>query len=301
MPQLPASPAPGARAGLGAAIGAFVLWGVFPLYFLPLAQVPALEIMAHRIVWCCLLVFAWLGVRGELGEVRAVLADRVARTRLAASGLLISVNWLIYIWAVTNGHVIDASLGYFINPLLNVVLGVLVLGERLNRTQKIAVGLAAVGVLYLGVLAGRPPWIALALAASFGMYGLIRKVVAVGSVSGLATETLMLAPFSAAFLVWLAVRGTGALGPSPLHVDAMLIGSGVITAVPLVLFAYGARRIPLSTVGLVQYIGPSLQFLLGVIVFREAFDAARGLGFAIIWGALAIYAIDGLWRSRRAY
>ncbi len=295
----PSADAASARAGLTAAVCAFVIWGVFPLYFLPLRSVPAVEFLAHRIVWCCLLVFAWLGVRGELGEVRAALANPVSRVRLLGSALFISVNWLTYIWAVTHDHVIDASLGYFINPLLSVVLGVLVLGERLNQTQKIAVGLAAAGVLYLAIVAGRPPWIALILAASFAMYGLIRKVVAVGSVSGLATETLLLAPLAGAFLIWSELHGVAALGHSSTLVNVLLVGSGLVTAVPLVLFAYGARRIPLSTIGLVQYIGPSLQFLIGVFVFHEAFSSARAAGFAAIWAALAIYAADGLWRGRR--
>jgi chloramphenicol-sensitive protein RarD len=262
--------------------------------------VPALEVIAHRIVWCCLLVFAWLAVRGELGLVRAALADPVSRKRLLASATLISINWLIYVWAVTHEHVLDASLGYFINPLVNVLLGVAVLGERLNRAQKTAVGLAAAGVLYLAVVAGRPPWIALALAASFGLYGLIRKVVAVDSVPGLATETLLLAPFAVALLAWNEVQGVAALGHSSALVNALLVGSGLVTAIPLVLFAYGARRIPLSTVGLVQYIGPTLQFLIGVLVFHEAFSLSRGIGFAFIWIALAVYAADGLWRSRKA-
>lgn len=294
-----ADDAASARAGLTAAVCAFALWGIFPLYFLPLRAVPAVEFLAHRIVWCCLLVFAWLGVRGELGEVRAALANPVTRVRLLGSALFISVNWLTYIWAVTHDHVVDASLGYFINPLLSVVLGVLVLGERLNQTQKIAVGLAAAGVLYLAIVAGRPPWIALVLAASFAMYGLIRKVVVVGSISGLATETLLLAPVAGTFLVWSELRGTAALGHSSTLVNALLLGSGLITAVPLVLFAYGARRIPLSTIGLVQYIGPTLQFLIGVLVFHEAFSLSRGIGFAFIWIALAVYAADGLWRSRK--
>ena len=294
-----AADAASARAGLGAAITAFVIWGIFPLYFLPLRNVPAPQFLAHRIVWCCLLVFAWLGVRGELGEVRAALAHPVSRIRLLGSASFISVNWLVYIWAVTHGHVIDASLGYFINPLLSVVLGVLVLGERLTRTQKVAVGIAAVGVVYLAVIAGRPPWIALMLASSFAMYGLIRKVVVVGSIAGLATETLLLAPLALAFLVWCEASGTAALGHSSTLVNVLLVCSGLVTAVPLVLFAYGARRIPLSTVGLVQYIGPSLQFLMGIVAFREPFSVARGVGFVIIWTALVIYAADGLWRARR--
>jgi len=294
----PSAP-PGAGSGLMAAIGAFTIWGVLPLYLKPLGSLPALEIMAHRIVWCCVLVFAWLAVRGELGAVRTALATPGTRYRLMASAVLISINWLIYVWSIGNGHVIDASLGYFINPLLNVVLGVLVLGERLNMAQRIAVGMAAVGVLYLGVVAGRPPWIALSLAASFGAYGLIRKLVKVEAVPGLATETLLLLPLSAGFLFWMETQGTGALGHAPAHINALLLGSGLVTALPLALFAYGARLIPLSTVGLVQYIGPSLQFLLGVVVFKEAFSLERAIGFACIWTALAVYAGDGLWRNRK--
>ncbi|MDH4311903.1 MAG: EamA family transporter RarD, partial [Gammaproteobacteria bacterium] len=221
------------------------------------------------------------------------------RYRLMVTAVLISINWLIYVWSIAHGHVIDASLGYFINPLLNVVLGVLVLGERLNAAQKFAVGLAATGVLYLAIIAGRPPWIALALAASFGGYGLIRKVVKVEAVPGLATETLLLAPFALGFLLWIEMQGTGAFGHAAPHVNALLLGSGLVTALPLALFAYGARLIPLSTVGLVQYIGPTLQFLLGVWVFHEAFTLQRGVGFLFIWTALAVYAGDGLWRSRR--
>jgi chloramphenicol-sensitive protein RarD len=298
--QAPAQARPTASSGLAAAIGAFVLWGLFPLYLKPLASVPALQIMAHRIVWCCLLVFAWLAWRGQLGAVRAALVDPVSRLRLTASAMLISVNWLTYVWAVSNGHVVDASLGYFINPLLNVVLGVLVLGERLNRAQRFAVGLAALGVIYLALVAGRPPWIALALAVSFGTYGLIRKVVAVESVPGLATETLILAPLAAAFLVWCEAHGSGALGHQSVTVDALLLGSGLATALPLTLFAYGARLIPYSTIGIVQYIGPTLQFLIGVFVFHEAFSRSRAIGFVLIWAGLAVYAIDGAWRRRRA-
>jgi chloramphenicol-sensitive protein RarD len=264
-----------------------------------MAEVPALQIMAHRVLWCCLLVFGWLAVRGELGAVRAALADPASRIKLIGSAALISVNWLIYVWAVNSGHTVDASLGYFINPLLNVVLGVAVLKEHLNRAQWTAVALAAVGVLYLTLVSGRPPWIALSLAATFGTYGLIRKVVKVESVPGLATETLLLAPFALALLLWSEAHGSGAFGHSSATVHALLVGSGLVTALPLALFAYGARLIPLSTVGLVQYIGPTLQFLIGVLVFHEAFPWTRAIGFAFIWTALAIYAADGAWRARR--
>ena len=294
-----AAPRPSARSGFAAAVGAFLIWGLFPLYLKPLSGVPAMQILAHRIVWCCLLVFLWLAWRGELASVRRALADPGTRLRLVASAALISVNWLVYVWAVTNGQVVEASLGYFINPLLNVVLGVLVLKERLNRAQWIAVALAAIGVAYLTAFAGRPPWIALVLAASFATYGLIRKVVAVESVPGLATETLLLLPFALGWLLWCEAQGSGALGHASAGVNALLVGSGLATALPLALFAFGARLIPYSTLGILQYVGPTLQFLIGVFVFHEAFPRARAIGFILIWTALAVYAADSLWRSRK--
>ena len=288
-----------ARAGLAAAVAAFALWGVFPLYLKPLAEVPAMQILAHRIVWCCLLVTALLAARGDLASMRAALSERGTRLRLMASAVLVSVNWLVYVWSVTNGYVIEASLGYFINPLLNILLGVVVLSERLNRAQWSAVGLATIGVIYLTLVAGRPPWIALTLAFSFGMYGLIRKVTAVDAIPGLATETLLLAPAALVFLLAVEVNGTGAFGHAGFAVNGLLLGSGLVTALPLALFAYGARRIPYSTVGIVQYIGPTIQFLIGVFLYHEPFSRSRAVGFALIWLALAIYAADGLWRGRK--
>jgi chloramphenicol-sensitive protein RarD len=295
----PAALRPSDRSGLAAAVGAFLIWGLFPLYLKPLSDVPALQILAHRIAWCCLLVFAWLAWRGELGAVRRALADPGTRLRLVASASLISVNWLVYVWAVTNGQVVEASLGYFINPLLNVVLGVVVLKERLNRAQWIAVTLAALGVAYLTAFAGRPPWIALVLAASFGTYGLIRKMAAVESVPGLAAETLLLAPFAVGWLLWCEAQGSGAFGHASAGVNALLLGSGLATALPLALFAYGARLIRYSTIGLLQYVGPTLQFLIGVLVFGEPFPRARAVGFVLIWLGLVFYAADSLWRTRR--
>ncbi len=288
------------RRGLAAAIAAFVFWGVFPLYLYLLAAVPALQILAHRIVWCCVFVVGLVAARGELPAIRDALANPGARLRLAASGALISVNWLTYVWAINNGHVIDASLGYFINPLVSVVLGVVVLSERLNRAQWTAVALAAAGVIYLAVSTGRPPWIALVLAFSFGLYGLIRKVVAVESLPALATETLLLTPLAAGYLFWLSARGAGAFGRLDTSTDLLLVGSGIATAVPLAWFAYGARRIPLSTVGLTQYLAPTMQLLLGVFFFGEPFPRVRAIGFILIWCALAIYAADGLRRNRAA-
>jgi len=288
------------RRGLLAAIGAFFIWGLLPLYLKQLHDTPAVQIMAHRVVWACLFVFGYLAVRGELGKVWAALADRGARLRLAGSAVLVSINWLIYVWAVTSGHVIESSLGYFINPLVSVLLGVFVLKESLNRAQWIAVGIAALGVLWLTVQSGRPPWIALALALSFGGYGLIRKRVVVDSVAGLGVETLLIAPLMLAWLLWCAQTGTLSFGHHDRLLDGLLIASGAVTAVPLVLFAYGVRRIPLSTVGLLQYLGPTLQLLTGIFVFHESFSATRAIGFGLIWAALVVYAAEGFWRSWRA-
>jgi chloramphenicol-sensitive protein RarD len=288
-----------ARSGLLAAIGAFLIWGLIPAYLRAIQLVPAGQVLAHRIVWCAVFVLAWLALRRELAALGAAFADRGVLLRLAATSLLISVNWLVYIWAINNRHVIDASLGYFINPLVSVLLGVVVLHERLNFAQKMAVAVAAGGVLYLTIVAGRPPWIALALAFSFGLYGLIRKVVAVEAVPGLAVETLLLTPLAGGYLVWCQAQGTSAFGQSSPAIDMMLILSGLVTALPLALFSFGARRIPLSTIGLIQYIGPTLQLLLGIMMFGEPFPAVRALGFALIWLALAVYIVDGLVRSRR--
>ena len=218
------------------------------------------------------LCHAWVAVRGELGAIRAALANPVT-LRLAGSGALISINWLTYVWAVNNGHVIDASLGYFINPLVSVVLGVVVLSERLNRAQWTAVGLAAAGVIYLALVTGRLPWISLVLALSFGLYGLIRKVVAVESLPALATETLLLTPLAAGYLLWLGMQGTGAFGRLGTGTDLLLLGSGIATAVPLALFAYGARRIPLSTVGLTQYLGADDAAAARRVLLRRALPA----------------------------
>jgi chloramphenicol-sensitive protein RarD len=280
--------------GFTATAAVFAIWGVFPLYFHTLYPISPFQIIAHRIVWSCVFVLIWMAMRGELSTLRATLADRSVLWRLALSATLITANWTVYVWAVMNGRVVEGSLGYFINPLVNVLLGVVVLSEKLTRAQWIAVGLAATGVAYLTIVTGSPPWIALWLAFSFGTYGLIRKVVKVDSLPGLATETLLLAPFAAAFLVWCEYRGNGAVPHVGLGVSALLIGTGPITAVTLFLFAYGARLLPYSTVGVLQYIAPTLQLACGVFAFHEDFERTRGIGFALIWMALLIYAAESL-------
>jgi chloramphenicol-sensitive protein RarD len=285
--------------GFTAAAAAFAMWGVFPLYFHPLRHVSPFQVIAHRVVWSCVFVLAWMAIRGELSGLRATLANRSVVWRLAVTATLITINWVVYVWAVMNGHVVESSLGYFINPLVNVLMGVALLSERLSRAQWIAVALAAAGVAYLTILAGSPPWIALILAFSFGTYGLIRKVVKVESLPGLATETLVLLPFAVTYLLWCESAGTGALGHAGPAIQALLIGSGPLTAIALFLFAYGARLLPYATVGVLQYIAPTLQFACGVFAFHERFDRTQAIGFALIWAALVIYAGDGLWQSRR--
>ena len=284
--------------GFSAALSAFVMWGFFPLYLIGLAGVSAMEVTAHRIAWSCVCVLVWLGATGELGGLRAAVQRKGVLLRLATSAFFISVNWLGFTWAVNNHRVLDVSLAYYIGPLLNVLLGIFVLSERLDRTQWTAVGFAAAGVAYLAVIAGHPPWIALMVGASFALYGLIRKTVSIDALPGLAVETILLAPFAVAYLVWRETQGIGALGHSSAGVNLLLLASGVVTAVPLFLFAYGARRIPYSTMGVIQFVGPSLQLVCGLVVFGEPFPAARAIGFALIWIGLLIYAAHGLWRSR---
>jgi chloramphenicol-sensitive protein RarD len=297
--NIPSAPASLDKTGLVACCTAFAIWGVLPLYLKALHAVPVLQVTAQRLVWGCVLAIAWLAISGKLGLVRTALANPSTRWRLCASALLISLNWITYVWGVANNHVVETSLGYFINPLLNVVLGVLVLSERLNRAQWIAVSLAAAGVGYLTWSAGHLPWISLALAATFGLYGLVRKMVAVDAFAGFAAETLLVFPVGLGYLIWSELHGTGAMGHIGTGIDLLLLLGGPLTAAPLVLFAVGARRLPYSTVGLLQYIGPTLQLMLGVLVYREPFSGPRVTGFIIIWAALVIYAADGLWRSRK--
>lgn len=293
------------RRGLAAAAAAFVLWGLMPLYWHLLKAVPSLQIIAHRIVWSALMVVGWLLWRHGRGWLRETLRQPRAVWMLALSGMFIAFNWGLYIWAVNAGHVVETSLGYFINPLLNVVLGVFLLGERLNRLQWASVAIAAAGVLWLTFNYGSFPWIALALACSFGMYGLIRKIAAVPPVRGLGVESLYLFLPALGFLLWSETHGEGGFAASAagggwgLSAGILLVFAGALTAVPLIAFAEAVRRIPFSIVGLMQYIAPTLQLLCGVLVFGEPFGRDRMIGFALIWIALAIFAAEGILRSRR--
>jgi chloramphenicol-sensitive protein RarD len=279
---------------------AFVMWGLFPLYFHRIAAVPALEVILHRSAWSMLFVLGLLAALGRFDWLRRLRSQPRQIGSFALSALLLSGNWLLYVYAVQSGQVVEASLGYFINPIVSVLLGVLVLHERLNRVQWTAVALAAAGVLWLTALGGRLPWIALLLAVSFGLYGLMRKTSSLGALEGLALETMLMAPLVVPLLSWWTLRGSGALAHGDVALNSWLIIGGPMTALPLLLFAAGARRLPLATVGLIQYVSPTIQLALGVWVFHEPFDRAKLLGFAFIWAALALYSADGWRRSRVA-
>ena len=292
------------RRGVWIAVAAYVAWGLMPLYWHLLKVVPSMQIMAHRVVWSALLVCGWLFYKYGRGWLRETLSRPRAAPLLALSGVLIAFNWGLYIWAVNAGHVVESALGYFINPLFSVMLGVLVLHERLNRVQWLSVAIAAVGVLWLTLNYGGFPWIALALAASFGIYGLVRKLLGAPPVRGLGVENLYLLPAALVFLAWAEGNGQAHLfahGDAPSWgpgVAGLLVFGGVLTALPLIGFAAAVQRIPYSLVGLLQYISPTLQLLIGVLVLGEPFGRDRAIGFAFIWIALALYAADGVWRSR---
>jgi chloramphenicol-sensitive protein RarD len=283
---------------LAAAVAAFVIWGLFPLYLLGLASVSPLQITAHRVVWSFAFVLGLLAFRRELGDLIVAVVRPGVLLRLAASALLLMANWLAFVWGVAQHHVVEVSLGYYINPLVNVLLGIFLLSERLNRAQWMAVALAAVGVAYLTLKTGRVPWIALTVAFSFGLYGFIRKVANVESLPGLAIEMTLVAPVAIGYLVWCELTGMGSFGHAGTSVNTLLVLCGVITATPLFLFSLGARRLPYSTVGILQYIAPTMQLGCAVLLLGEPFPRARLIGFALIWSALVVYASDSLWRAR---
>lgn len=285
------------RKGLLLGIGAYVSWGVLPLYIHMLRQVPPLELLAHRVLWSLLLL---VGIVLLLRRGKALIAALRGRTLLylLASTVMIAINWVVYIWAVQNAHVIEASLGYFINPLVNVALGLVVLGERLRRVQGIAIGIAAAGVAVMAA-SGGALWISLTLAVSFGLYGLIRKVAAIDALGGLTLETALLAPLCLFWLVHVGSAGQGHWGQSA-SLDAMLVLAGLVTAMPLLMFAAAARRMPYSTIGLLQYIAPTLQFLMAVLLFGEPLHPEYLVTFALIWTGCALFAWDTIRASRDA-
>jgi len=289
-----------AATGVACSVGAYALWGVFPVYFKAVAAVPALEVLAHRIVWSVLLVAGLLAVQRGWRLVARALADRRLLLTLAGSALVISLNWGVFIWAVADGRILECSLGYYINPLVSVVLGVAVLRERLRPVQWLAVAIAAIGVAIEVISFGTLPWVALTLAVSFALYGLIRKTAPVDPVSGLFIETLLLSPAALIFLAALAAQGEGAFLGEGWRIDVLLLLAGPITALPLLLFVAGAQRIRLTTVGLLQYIAPTGHFLLAVFVYREPFTPVHLATFAFIWLALAVYSLSILHGRRTA-
>ena len=287
------------KQGLLAAAGAYIMWGFFPIYFKWLHDVPAIEILAHRIIWSFVLLSILLSARNAWGWLRPALKNRKLILVFTAAAVLLSVNWGIYIYAVNSEHVLESSLGYFINPLVNVFLGVLFLRERLRPHQWTAVGIAALGVAYLTWRYGQLPWIALSLAFSFGFYGLLKKISPLGSVNGLTLETALMGLPALGYLLILEAQGTSAFTHQGPLMTFLLILAGPVTALPLILFGYGAQRIPLYLLGLTQYVAPTIQFCLGVFLFNEPFNVNRLLGFILIWLALSVYTV-GEFQTMRA-
>ena len=296
--QAPDTAARSTRIGLMQGAGAYLLWGLLPLYFMPLRGVDAGEVVANRVVWSLALLFAIVAVTRRGARLWLALTTPATLRLLAASAAMISINWLVYIWAVQHHHVLEASLGYFLNPLVNVVLGVVVLREKLTRPQLAAVALAGAGVLVLASQAAAGLWISLVLALSFGLYGLIRKVAPVESVEGLTVETLILTPVALGYMTWLASYGGLALAGGNTLVTVLLLLAGIVTAIPLLLFAAGARRLPYSVIGLLQYLAPTIQFGLAITLFGEVVTTAHLICFALIWAGLAVFVVGSL-RARR--
>jgi chloramphenicol-sensitive protein RarD len=271
------------------AFTASLFWGLMPVYFKMLHSVGAMEIVAHRVLWAVPVLLAVLAMRQSLPELRATLTAGHVRWWLLLSTLLIAANWLIYVWAVNADHIVAASLGYFISPLLTVALGTIFLGERLDRTQWLAIALASAGVAVLARDAWQTLWVSLLLAGSWSLYSLVRKIAATGPITGLTVETAFLWPVAFGFMLWLAGPGGGMRFGELLWIDILLVGGAIVTIIPLMLFAAGVRTVPLSTMGLMTYIAPTLQFLIGVFLYREPLTMAHWIAFPIIWSALAVY------------
>jgi chloramphenicol-sensitive protein RarD len=287
------------RKGVLYGMGAYLLWGVFPIYWKWLQSVPAIQLIGHRIIWSFLLLAAILFVTRQWKAFQAAALSRRVVLIYLASAILLGLNWLTYVWAVNAGFVVETSLGYFINPLLSVLLGVLFLREKLRPWQWVLIGLAAIGVTYVAISYGQFPWIALTLAFTFGIYGYVKKAAPLGSLYGLTLETGLLFLPAAGFLLVMEVQGQGAFLHSGTFKDLLMVGAGAVTAIPLLLFASAAQRIPLSTVGILQYITPTMQFLLGVLVYREPFNRSHLIGFCIVWLALILFWVEGFLARRR--
>ncbi len=286
-------------AGLGYALLAYGSWGLFPLFWKLLEHIPAVELVAHRVMWSCAAYLVIVLARRRGRELLAALVDGRTLRMIVPSALFIAVNWLVFIYAVGTDRVLHASLGYFLNPLVSILLGMVFLGERLRVAQWVAVGLAGVGVAFMATLAEGLPWIGLVLAITFGGYGLLRKVAPVDGLIGATMESVLLVPIAGGYLVMLAMDGSGAMGELGTRIDLLLVTAGVITAAPLVWFANAARRLPLRTLGFMQYIAPTGQFALAVLVFGEVLTDVHVRGFACIWVGVALFSVEGWWASRR--
>lgn len=284
--------------GILSGIGAYTLWGFFPIYWKYLHTVPAIQVIGHRIGWSFLLLVAVLLVTGQWNAFRTAAWRPKTIGIYSIAAVLLSINWLVYVWGVNAGFIVETSLGYFINPLLSVLFGVIFLRERLRPAQWIPVVIAAIGVTYLTVIYGRPPWIALSLAVSFGFYGLVKKLAPLGSLYGLTLETGIVFPAALIYLLVVEFSGHGSFFHTDALTNILLIGAGVVTTIPLLMFASAAKQIPLTVVGLLQYIAPTLQFLIGVFLYKEPFDRAHFIGFAIVWVALIIFWVEN-YLSRR--
>ncbi|MBY9074590.1 EamA family transporter RarD [Nocardioides sp. WL0053] len=287
------------RRGFLLGFAAYAMWGLFPLYWPLLEPAGAIEILAHRIFWSMAVMAGLILALGRRRQLRKVLTSPRTRGILALAAVVIAVNWGTYIWGVNNGHVVETSLGYFINPLVTVLMGVVVLGERLRTMQWVAMGIATVAVVGLTVEYGRPPWVALVLAFSFGSYGLAKKKANTGAVESLTVETLVLAPVAAGYLLWLGAQGTSTFTTEGAGHVLLIVGTGVVTAIPLICFGAAATRVSMTTIGLLQYVAPTIQFALGVFLFGEPMPAMRWVGFTLVWLALAIFTFEALTYRRR--
>jgi chloramphenicol-sensitive protein RarD len=284
--------------GIWSGIAAYFIWGFFPIYFKLIHVVPPVQIVAHRLAWSLVFLALVMAFRNGWAGLKQGLQPRTLLITLI-SGILLSVNWLVYVWGVNSGYILEASLGYFINPLVNVLLGVIFFRERLPLSKWIPIGLAAAGVLYLTFSYGRLPWIALTLAFTFGLYGLLKKLTPLNAFNSLSLETTILFLPALVYLLVVEAQGAGAFLHTGAGVSVLLAISGVVTAIPLLLFATAAQNIPLSTLGLLQYIAPTLQFFVGVLLYGEEFSQAKLVGFGIIWLALLIYSLGGVFQRRR--
>lgn len=282
------------KKGIWYGIAAYAMWGFFPIYWKLLQEVPALQLLGHRIAWSFILLLAFIFITKQWNDFRSVAFGRKTLGIYAVAGVLLSINWLIYVWGVNAGFIVETSLGYFINPLLSVLFGVIFLREKLRLMQWLPVIIAAIGVTYLTVTYGRLPWIALSLAVSFGLYGLVKKLSPLGSVFGLTLETGIVFPVALIYLIVMQAGGAGEFLHDGLTVDLLLIGAGVVTTIPLLMFASAAKEIPLNMIGVLQYFAPTIQFLIGVFVYKEPFDTTRFIGFGIVWIALIIFWVENI-------